>query len=86
MLGVPHISRPLVSARAGGDLTSPPGRRSFVRAHLEVKDGAYVVTPVVSSTVAGLSKANALAVVPESVEPVPAGSAVQVVMLERREL
>ena len=86
MLGVPQISRPLVSARSGADLSSPPGRRSFLRAHLEVKDGAYVVTPVQSSGVAGLSKANALAVVPESVEHVPAGSAVQVVVLERRGL
>ncbi|MCU1602866.1 MAG: molybdopterin molybdochelatase [Frankiales bacterium] len=87
MLGVPHIARPMVSARAGADLVSPAGRRSFVRAWLEVKDGAYVVTPVSSrGSVTGLSAANALAVVPESVEHVPAGAAVQVVMLERRGL
>jgi molybdopterin molybdotransferase len=87
MLGVAHLHRPLVSARAGTDLTSPAGRRSFLRAWLEVKDGAYVVTPVASaSVIAGLSRANALAVVPESVEHVAAGTAVQVVMLERRGL
>ena len=86
MLGVPQITRPLVSARAGADLSSPPGRRSFVRAHLDVQDGAYVVTPVTSSPLAGLSKANALAVVPETVEHLPAGSPVQVVVLERRGL
>jgi molybdopterin molybdotransferase len=77
----------MVSARAGADLTSPPGRRSFLRAWLEVRDGAYVVTPVPStSVVAGLSRANALVVVPESVDHIAAGVAVQVVMLERRGL
>lgn len=87
MLGVTQLNRPMVSARAAADLTSPAGRRSFVRAWLEVKDGAYVVTPVAStSVIAGLSRANALAVVPEPVEHVPAGTAVQVVMLERRGL
>jgi molybdopterin molybdotransferase len=87
MLGVPHLTRPVVSARTSAELTSPAGRRSFVRAWLEVKDGAYVVTPVPStSVVAGLSRANALAVVPELVEVVPAGTAVQVVVLERRGL
>jgi molybdopterin molybdotransferase len=87
MLGVAQLHRPLVSARAGADLTSPPGRRSYVRAWLEVKEGAYLVTPVTStSIVAGLSKATALAVVPESVDHVAAGTAVQVVMLERRGL
>lgn len=84
MLGVPQIARPLVSARAGADLTSPAGRRSYLRARLEVQEGAYVVVPITSSAVAGLSKANALAIVPESVEHVPAGTAVQVVVLERR--
>ncbi|MDX6218204.1 MAG: molybdopterin molybdotransferase [Frankiales bacterium] len=87
MLGVAHLARPMVSARAGADLTSPPGRRSFLRAWLEVRDGAYVVTPVPStSVVAGLSRANALVVVPESVDHIAAGVAVQVVMLERRGL
>jgi molybdopterin molybdotransferase len=87
MLGVPTITRPVVSARAGADLTSPPGRRSFVRAWLDVKEGAYVVTPVgATSTVSGLSKANALALVPEAVEHVAAGTPVQVLLLERRGL
>lgn len=87
MLGVAHLARPMVSARAGADLSSPPGRRSFVRAWLEVQEGAYLVTPVPStSVVAGLSRANALVVVPESVDHIAAGAAVQVVMLERRGL
>jgi molybdopterin biosynthesis enzyme len=54
---------------------------------LEVRDGAYVVTPVSgagSHLLAGMSRANALAVVPEDVTEIPAGGAVEVLVLERR--
>jgi molybdopterin molybdotransferase len=88
MLGVPHITRPVISAITTGDLRSPRGKRSFLRVWLEVKDGAYVVSSVSgagSHLVAGLARANALAIVPEDVELVPAGTPVQVAMLERRQ-
>jgi molybdopterin molybdotransferase len=84
MLGVVNLHRPVVSARAAAELSSPPGRRTYLRSWLEVKDGAYLVSPVTSSNVAGLSKANSLVVVPEAVEHVAAGTAVHVVKLERR--
>jgi len=89
MLGAPFVSRPVVSATALEDLRSPLGKRSFLRVRLEVRDGAYVVSPVSgpgSHLVAGLARANALAVIPDEVEHVPAGGAVQVMMLERRGL
>jgi molybdopterin molybdotransferase len=89
MLGAPYVSRPVVSATTTEELRSPAGKRSFLRVRLEVRDGAYVVTPVSgpgSHLVAGLARANALAVVPDQVEQVPAGAAVQVMMLERRGL
>jgi molybdopterin molybdotransferase len=89
MLGAPYVSRPVVSATALEELRSPQGKRSFLRVRLEVRDGAYVVTPVSgagSHLVAGLARANALAVVPDEVEQIPAGSPVQVMMLERRGL
>ncbi|MCW2586527.1 MAG: molybdopterin molybdochelatase, partial [Frankiales bacterium] len=88
MLGVPHITRPVISAITTGDLRSPRGKRSYLRVWLEVKDGAYVVSSVSgagSHLVAGLARANALAIVPEDVELVPAGTPVQVAMLERRQ-
>jgi molybdopterin molybdotransferase len=88
MLGVPHVSRPVISAITASELRSPRGKRSFLRVWLEVKDGAYVVSSVSgpgSHLVAGLARANALAVVPEDVEHVPVGSPVQVAMLERRQ-
>lgn len=87
MLGATPIERPRVRAVATKALTSPPGKRSFLRVLLEVKKGAYVVTPVSgpgSHLLAGLSRANALAVVPEDVEKVPAGEPVDVLVLERR--
>jgi molybdopterin molybdotransferase len=87
MIGAPVVTRPVISALASTDLTSPRGKRSFLRVRLEVQDGAYVVTPVSgagSHLVAGLSRANAFAVVPEDVEHVAAGQPVQVMVLERR--
>jgi molybdopterin molybdotransferase len=87
MLGATPIERPRVRAVTSKALTSPPGKRSFLRVALEVKKGAYVVTPVSgpgSHLLAGLARANALALVPEDVEKVPAGEAVDVLVLERR--
>ncbi|HWH30895.1 MAG TPA: gephyrin-like molybdotransferase Glp [Mycobacteriales bacterium] len=87
MLGATPIERPRVRAAATERLSSPPGKRSFLRVWLEVRDGAYVVTPVSgagSHLLAGMARANALAVVPEEVQEVPAGAGVEVLVLERR--
>jgi len=87
MLGAVPLERPRVTARAVEPFTSPPGKRSFLRVLLEVYDGAYVVTPVSGSgshLLAGMARANALAIVPEDVERVEAGGAVEVLVLERR--
>lgn len=87
MLGATPIERPRVLAVTSKALTSPAGKRSFLRVSLEAKKGAYVVTPVSgpgSHLLAGLSRANALAMVPEDVEKVAAGDPVEVLVLERR--
>jgi molybdopterin molybdotransferase len=87
MLGATPLERPRVRAATTAPLTSPAGKRSFLRVALEVRDGAYVVTPVSgagSHLLAGMARANALAVVPEDVEHVPEGGAVEVLVLERR--
>ena len=65
MLGALPIERPRVSAVATEPLRSPLGRRSFLRVRLEVRDDAYVATPVFgpgSHLIAGMARANALAV------------------------
>jgi len=87
MLGARPIERPRVHAVTDVALDSPPGKRSFLRVALEVRDGAYRVHPVSgngSHLLAGMARANALAVVPEDVQRVEAGSPVEVLVLERR--
>lgn len=87
MLGAEPLFRPRVRATTTVPMRAPAGKRQFARARLEVRDGAYVVTPVGGSgshLLAGMAAANALAVVPEDVTEVPAGSPVAVMMLERR--
>ncbi|MDQ3611969.1 MAG: molybdopterin molybdotransferase MoeA, partial [Actinomycetota bacterium] len=87
MLGATPFERPRVRAVTSKALSSPKGKRSFLRVLLEVKKGAYVVTPVSGSgshLLAGLARATALAIVPEEVEKVAAGESVEVLVLERR--
>ncbi|MBK5306049.1 MAG: molybdopterin molybdotransferase MoeA [Frankiaceae bacterium] len=87
MLGAVPIERPRVQAVTDVALDSPPGKRSFLRVALEVRDGAYRIRPVSgpgSHLLAGMSRANALAVVPEDVTRVEVGSPVEVLVLERR--
>jgi molybdopterin molybdotransferase len=88
MLGVEPIMRPVVRARVTEALRSPPGRRSYLRAWLSVEQGAYTVRPIGgagSHLIASLAAANALIVVPEAATEVDSGSAVSVLMLERRQ-
>ncbi len=87
MLGALPIERPRVSAVTDVALSSAPGKRSFLRVHLEVRDGVYHVRPVSgpgSHLLAGMARANALALVPEAVTKVAAGQPVEVLVLERR--
>ncbi len=87
MLGAEPIMRPRVSAIADVALDSAAGKRSFLRVQLEVREGAYRVSPVSgpgSHLLAGMARANALAIVPEDVTRVQAGQPVEVLVLERR--
>lgn len=78
-LGVPQPHRPRVPARLAGPLTSPPGRRQFLRGRL---DGGTVelVGGAGSHLVASLARSDVLVVVPEEVTELPAGSEVEVVL------
>ncbi len=87
MLGRERLYRPLVRATLNESITKTEGKRSYVRARIEVREGSYVVTPVGgmgSHLVADLALANAFIVVPESASYVPAGVTVSAMMLERR--
>ncbi|MGW7204763.1 molybdotransferase-like divisome protein Glp [Streptomyces sp. NPDC054837] len=82
LMGLEDVHRPRVTANltAGKALTSPKGRRQFLRG--TYSDGT--VTPVGgagSHLVAALAHADALIVVPEDVESVEPGTEVEVVLL-----
>jgi molybdopterin molybdotransferase len=88
MLGVQPLYRPLVRAELTEPITKAAGKRAYVRARIEVREGAYSVAPVGgmgSHLVADLALANAFVVVPDHVTEVPAGATVSVMMLERRQ-
>ena len=87
MLGAEPVERPRVRAVAASELRSSRGKRSFLRVALAVREGRYVATPVSgpgSHLLAGMARANGLAVVPEDVEVVAPGEPVTVMVLERR--
>ncbi|MFE5258489.1 molybdotransferase-like divisome protein Glp [Streptomyces coelicoflavus] len=82
LMGLPDVHRPVVTASLAADkaLTSPKGRRQFLRG--SHADGS--VTPVGGSgshLVAALAQANALIVVPEDTASVEPGAEVEVVLL-----
>lgn len=85
MLGHERIYRPVVRAVLVDPLPSPAGRRQFARGVLSVEEGRYVVRPAGgqgSHMLGGLSRANALVVVPEDVTEVKPGEAVAVLRLD----
>jgi molybdopterin molybdotransferase len=80
-LGYAVPDRLRVPARLTGALTSPPGRRQFLRGRYDDGQVSQVGGPG-SHLVAHLSRANCLVVVPEDVTELPAGAEVVVVLIE----
>ncbi len=77
------VRSPTVRARLREPLTSPDGRRQFVRVDLTNDVAGYVATPVGGSgshLVGALARANALAVVPEHVTQLAAGDEIEVMV------
>ncbi|QZY29587.1 molybdotransferase-like divisome protein Glp [Nocardioides coralli] len=85
LMGRTPYSRPSTRARLTHGVSSPEGRRQFLRGSYEVGRGGPTVTPVGgpgSHLVGGLADANALVIVPEDVTSVSAGEQVQVLVLD----
>lgn len=83
MLGAADVHRPVVRALCPAELRSPAGRRQFLRGRYSVADGT--VEPVGgagSHLVGALARANCLITVPEDTTALPAGSEVDVVLLD----
>jgi molybdopterin molybdotransferase len=83
MLGAETLGRPHVSAVTTQAFASPAGRRHFVRVRVERSADRWVVTPT-GDSLTGLAGANGLAIVPEDVTEVAAGTPLLTWLLERR--
>jgi len=87
MMGLLPYSRPLSRGLLTHAISSPPGRRQYLRGSYDVNAGRTVaaVTPVGgpgSHLIGDLAQANVLIVVPEDVTSLPAGEQVQVLRLD----
>jgi molybdopterin molybdotransferase len=81
---LPH-ARPTVRARLTHGISSPAGRRQFVRGEYDRDGGGAFVSPVGghgSHLIGDLASSNALVVVPEDVTHVAAGEQVRVLLLD----
>jgi molybdopterin molybdotransferase len=79
------LSRPTTRARLTHGISSPEGRRQFLRGAYDVDRGGAFVSPVGgpgSHLIGDLASSNALIVVPEDVTAIPAGEHVQVLKLD----
>jgi molybdopterin molybdotransferase len=82
--GLPPEPPDVVTAALAAPVVSPAGLRHFMRATLSFGGGRYSVAPAEaqgSHQLAALAAANALIVVPEDVESLPAGAQVNVMRL-----
>lgn len=87
LAGAEPIFRPSVRAHLLETLTSPLGLREFRPAHVtERRGGGYTVAPLAGGpyTLSGMALANGLLVLGERVGNAPAGSTVDVLLLDRR--
>jgi molybdopterin molybdotransferase len=85
LVGRAPYSRPAARARLTHPISSPAGRRQFVRAEHALAGGGPTVTPVGghgSHLIGDLAQSDALVVVPEDVTSLPAGEQVQVLRLD----
>jgi molybdopterin molybdotransferase len=85
--GADPVFRPSVRAHLLETIKSPTGLREFRPAHVaERRGGGYTVAPLAGGpyTLSGLAEANGLMVLGEKVTTAPAGSTVDVLLLDRR--
>ena len=87
LAGAEPVFRPSVRAHLLETLTSPLGLREFRPAYVsERRGGGYTAQPLAGGpyTLSGLALANGLIVLGERVDSAPAGSTVDVLILDRR--
>jgi molybdopterin molybdotransferase len=87
LAGAEPVFRPSVRAHLLDTVSSPAGLREFRPACVaERRGGGYTVAPLAGGpyTLSGLAEANGLMVLGEKVMTAPAGSTVDVLLLDRR--
>jgi molybdopterin molybdotransferase len=87
LAGADPVFRPSVRAHLLETIKSPVGLREFRPAYVaERRGGGYTVAPLAGGpyTLSGLAEANGLMVLGEKVTTAPAGSTVDVLLLDRR--
>jgi molybdopterin molybdotransferase len=85
LMGMYPVSRPLLDARLTRPMTSPEGRRQFMRGQVGYDAQGRYVVPVGgpgSHLIGALAEANALIVVPEEATSLGQGDRVQVLVLD----
>jgi molybdopterin molybdotransferase len=85
LMGMTPVSRPLLDARLTRGMTSPAGRRQFMRGQVGYDAQGRYVVPVGgpgSHLIGALAEANALIVVPEEATSLGQGDRVQVLVLD----
>ena len=85
LMGLAPVSRPLLDARLTEAMSSPRGRRQFMRGMAGTDAQGRYVEPVGgpgSHLIGALAEANCLIVVPESVTALEKGDSAQVLMLD----
>ncbi|MEJ7834027.1 MAG: gephyrin-like molybdotransferase Glp [Nocardioides sp.] len=86
LMGITPVETPTAAARLAETVTSPAGRRQFLRGTYAVGPDGPVVTPVGgagSHLVGDLAASDALIVVPEDATSITAGALVSVVRLDQ---
>jgi molybdopterin molybdotransferase len=84
MQGFVTILRPVVQARLLDAINEVSNRRHYMRARVEIRDGAFVATstgPQESHILTSMIGANALLIIPENHPPIAAGEEVQAMLL-----
>lgn len=85
MLGKKDLAKPAIEAIIENPITNTDGRRIYARAAVNKRNGRYFASltgPQGSGILTSMAQANGLVVVPEDVESIKAGDAVQVLMLD----
>jgi len=85
MLGKRKLAKPTIDAILADEIKRKDNRRHYVRVTLEERDGktyAHLTGDQGSGILLSMVKAGGLAIIPEDVDRLPAGSPVQVMMMD----